>query len=420
MRQIKESKKRGIDLLSALALLVLARICCPALSNIPIFSMAFTFIYGVAFFVFYLLSVSKIRSTDFYLLVAALAYALYVFLRGFAAGNGLFTREAFNAYIIVFLVAIYTWVREKPIETKVLLFKVMLAALFFDYVYSIIVLFFDPAASRTAAALGVLERSPYDVLNAVGSFDTVYGGLSVILILFCMRWILKENKIKNKTTLIILILAIVFIVMAAYGTSLVLLVVALALFFARKNRLFSALLLLFAILVLVLHEPVGQWVMDMSKNFAFSELVSEKMYDVGYMLKTFEAAGTYAGEAGRAERMTWSWEAFQSYPIFGGLGMPDAKVGGHSELLDLLGNFGFIGFFFAFVFFVCLYRNIRGELKSKEMVSVWKIMMLVFVASAVLNPSLYALQMMPMILMISLAPAYIEMCESKKKLRGEL
>ena len=98
----------------------------------------------------------------------------------------MFAREAFNAYIIVFLTMIYLWVKQKPLATKVLLFRFILAALIFNYVYSIVVLFFDPGASRAAAALGVLEPSPYDVLHAVGSFDAVYGGLSVILILLSM------------------------------------------------------------------------------------------------------------------------------------------------------------------------------------------------------------------------------------------
>lgn len=416
MKQIKERKKQSFDILLILALFVLARISCPALSNIPIFSMAFTFAYGAGFVLLYLISVKTMKWQDFYLMIAALLYTAYVFFRGFAAGSGLFARDAFNAYIIVFLTMIYLWVKEKPRATKVLLFRFILAALIFNYVYSIIVLFLDPGASRSSAALSVLERSPYDILNAVGSFDAVYGGLSVILILLCMRRIMKEKNIKNKTTLWVLILAFVFIIMAAYGTALVLLVLALALFISQKNKVFSILMIVSMLLLLILHEPAGQLLMNLAPQVSFSETFSEKMSDIGYMLKHFEAAGTYAGDAGRAVRMTWSWETFKNYPIFGALGIEEARLGGHSELLDLLGRFGFVGFVFVSAYFVCLYRNIREQLTLKEMRTGWKIIVLVFVASAVLNPSLYALQMMPMILMISLAPAYIEMCEDQKTL----
>lgn len=416
MKQIKERKKQSFDLLLILAVFLLARICCPALSNIPIFSMAFTFVYGAVFVLLFLLTVKSMPWQDFYLMVAALCYTLYVCIRGFVGGAGLFARDAFNAYIIVFLTMIYLWVKRKPRATKILLFRLIFAALIFNYVYSIIVLFFDPGASRSSAALSVLERSPYDVLNAVGSFDAVYGGLSVILILLAMRRIMKEKNIKNKTTLLVFILALVFIIMAAYGTALVLLIVALALFGAKKNKVLPILLIASVILILVLHESIGQMLMNLSSRITFSDTVSGKMEDVGFMLKHFEAAGTYAGEEGRAVRMAWSWETFKEYPLFGGFGILGVKLGGHSELLDMLGRYGFVGFALVSIYFICLYRNVRGQLVLREMKTVWKIILFVFVVSALLNPSLYALQMMPMILMISLAPSYLEMCEDQKTL----
>lgn len=415
MELSKKKDKLNFDLLLVLALFIVARISCPALSNIPVFSITFTFVYGAAFVLIYLFTVKSIKMQDFYLIVSAVCYTLYVFLRGFSAGNGLFARDSFNAYIIVFLTMIYIWVKEKPLPTKMLLFKLIFLALIFDYVYSLYVLFRDPGASRTAAALGVLEASPYDILNAVGSFDAVYGGLSVIVILLYMRQIFKEKHIKNKTTLFVLILALAFVIIAAYGTALVLLAVALALILGQKNKVYSAAILFTIVIILICHEPVGQWIMDMSSGVTYSETVSEKMNEVGYMLKTFEAAGTYAGESGRAVRLEWSWETFKDYPIFGGIGITDAKIGGHSELLDLPARFGFLGLAFVATYFICLYKNVRSGLLSKKMRTCWNIVMFVFVISAALNPSLYSLQMMPMLLMMPLASSYVEMCENQKR-----
>ena len=414
MEQIKKKRTRKLDLLLVLVLLVLARICCPALSNIPLFNMTFTFIYGVAFIFLYLLSAKKIKIKDFSLVLAAVVYTAYVLLRGFFADKGLFAREPFNAYIIVFLTMIYIWVKGQPLKIKAFLFKFILATLIFDYVYSIIVLFFDPNASRLAAATNLLQGSPYDILNAVGSFDAVYGGLFVIVILICMRQSLKKKKVKNKLSLLVLLLALAFILMSAYGTALVLLTVALALLLARKSKAFSLILLLIIAGVLIFHEPIGQWIIDLSKGITYSDMISTRVKDIGYMLKTFESAGTYAGETGRTARMMWSWETFEKYPIFGGMGMLDAKIGGHSELFDLLGNFGLIGFACVTAYFIALYKSIRLSLPSKEMKTCWNIIMLVFIVSSILNPSLYSLQMMPMILMIALAPSYAEICRNKK------
>ncbi len=415
MQGTKSEKILKLDILFILAVFVVARISCPALSNIPFFSMAFTFVYGAIFVFLYLFTAKSMNRRDFSLMASAICYALYVFSRGFIAGSGTFARDQFNAYVIVFLTMIYIWVKDKPIKTKAFLFKLIFAALIFNYVYSIIVLFYDPGASRTSAATSVLEKSPFDILNAIGSFDAVYGGLSVILILLYMRQILKEKNVKNVLSLLVLVLSLVFVIMASYVTALVLLIVALALFVAQKNKLFSAALILLTFLIVLFHEPFGDWIMDVSSKITYSETVSEKLHEFGDMIKTFETSGTYAGEGGRAARMAWSWNTFMDYPLFGGIGIQGAKVGGHSELLDFPARFGLVGLVLLVTYFVCLYRNVRTELSSDKMRVCFKIILFVFVVSAVLNPSLYSLQMMPLILMMPLARSYIEMCENKKR-----
>lgn len=413
-----ESSKIGnppkFDILTGLAILVLARLSCPALSNIPIFSMAFTFVYGAAFILVYFITTKRMSKEDFGLLVTAAMYTVYVFFRNFSSGNGLFIKDSFNAYIIVFLTMIYIWAKEQSQSRRIMLLKLIFIAFIFNYVYSIIVLYYDPNASRIAAAIGTLEKSPYDVLNAVGSFDLVYGGISVVVILLCMRRIFKEEKISNKITFIVLVLALVFIVMAAYATAIVLLAFALALFLSSKNKALSLLLIVFLIGIVVFHEQFGQWIMDSSERITYSETVSEKMYEFGYMFKTFETTGTYGGEDGRLARMLWSWDTFKEYPFFGGMGVVGAKVGGHSEILDMLGRFGFFGLMLFSVYFFNLYKNIKERLQNEEMKKCLNIVVLVFIIAAILNPSLYSLQMVPIIIMISLSSTYIEMCENKK------
>ena len=416
--QNNNGKRLKINALLLLSMLVVARVTCSALSNIPIFSVAFTFIYGAAFIALYLLANRNIKTSDFYLMCSAFVYALYVVFRSFIAGKSLFARDSFNAYIIIFLTVIYVWIKGQSLETKALMFKLIFTTLIFDYVYSIIVLIQDPNASRTAASLGVLEKSPYDILSAVGSFDTVYGSLSIIVILVCMRQLLKKRQLKDFTSLFVLILSFVFVIMASYATALLLLILTVALLWGQKNKTASAILLILLLLLLIFHDPVGEWIMRKSYTITYSETISEKAYDIGYMLKTFEASGTYAGDSGRASKMTASWETFLRHPIFGGIGLPDCKVYGHSEILDFLGNFGIIGFAFLVIYMVCLYRSVRKELPSKHFRAGWAIIILVFIISAVLNPSLYSMQMVPLILMAPLSFAYVEMC-AKKKWLGE-
>jgi hypothetical protein len=117
---INTKKIQNFDLLTILAVLVLVRISCPALSNIPFMSMTFVFVYGVTFLLLYIVTTS-IKKEDLYLIITAMGYTLYVFLRNFIAGNGLFARDSFNAYIIVFLTMIYIWAKDQNDAKKVAL-----------------------------------------------------------------------------------------------------------------------------------------------------------------------------------------------------------------------------------------------------------------------------------------------------------
>lgn len=407
MNQTVAQKNKRIDLLTILAFLVLARICCPALSNLPFFNMAFTFVYGVAFLGLYLLIYPKVNKGELWILTSVSLYTIFVVGKSLLLGRGLFSTDAFNAYVIVFLTVIFFWSRRQTEEKRKSLLGLILLAFCFNYVYSIWVLTKDPGASRTAAAIGVLEKSPYDILNAVGSFDAVYGGISVVAIfLFMLRNMEKKDK-KKWLIAALLVLALVFIYMAEYATALVLLMLTVALVFSSRNLALSGLLFAGFALILVYHEAVGQWVIDLSSGFSGSKTIRGKMLDFGEMFKTFEATGTYGGLDGRAARMQWSIDSFLADPLFGGYGKEGNRIGGHSELLDMLGKYGLVGFGLFATFFVSLYNEIKRGLQNPEMKKCCTIVFLVWVITAVLNPALYSLQMVPMILLLPLTNAYV-------------
>ncbi len=408
MNQTVKQVNKGIGPLIFLVFLVVARISCPALSNIPLFTVAFTFVYGVAFLLIFLLTSRYATKTELAILLFSALYTLYVMLRSLSSGKGLFATDAFNAYIIVFLVVIYIWAMRQPAKRQKTLLYLIFAALIFNYVYSIWVLTQDPDASRTAAATSVLEKSPYDILNAVGSFDAVYGGISVVMIMLCMLQNTKRGTFQKHLFLVIFALAVVFIFMASYATALVLLLFAIALVFSSRNKILTRLLFAGLILILICHEAIGQWIMDQSAHLSGIETLQEKMLDFGKMLKTFEATGTYDGTDGRMARMQWSINTFMQHPIFGGQGVSGAKIGGHSDFLDTLGKYGIVGFGLLASFFIALYKDIKKRMFSVNIRKCCNIVFLVWIITAVLNPALFSLQMMPIILMLPLANAYLE------------
>lgn len=405
LQAVKTEKK--IDLLTVLAFFVTARICCSALSNLPFFNMTFTFIYGAAFFVLFLLTCRTITRGEFFLLSTILLYTIYVVVQTLWVGRGIFYTEEFNAYIIIFLVVIYLWAKRQPPRRQQQLLILIVAALIFDYVYSILVLIQDPDASRILATAGEIEPSPYDVLNAVGGFDAVYGSISIVAILWLLQRGMQKNDKLKWVVLVTAVLAVVFVYMASYATAMLLLVVTIVLIFGSKSKVLSGFVVGAFLLILIFHEPVGAWIMQQSSNFSGSDVIRAKIYEFGEMLKTFEMAGTYAGEDGRIARMQRSWNSFLQNPLIGGYTVKGARIGGHSELLDTLGKFGLVGFTLLAAFFTMLYRELRSVIHDPAIKSCCVIIFFIWVITAILNPALYALQMMPFLLLLPLSTAYL-------------
>ncbi len=400
--------KTRLPFLTFLAYLIVARLSCPALSNVPLMSMGFVFIYGLAFAILFLVTTRGISASDMYLVICLILYISYVLFQIFISGSGtVFDTMVYKMYIIAFMTLIYIWSKQQTLATRKNLMIIILVTSIFNYIYSIIVLFFDPNASRIAAATSVLEASPYDVLHAVGSFDAVNGAIFVIIILLYIRNKIPFFKTKFLLTLVI-VLAIVFITMASYVTAIILLILALSLYISRKNKALSYISTFLVIALIIFHEQLGDFIMKSSFNISYSEIVGDKFYEFGYMIRNLEATGTYGGTDGRMAKMATSINAFFQYPIFGGLTHPDVKTGGHSEVFDILGNFGLVGFSLIAFYMKSLYISLRRSVVLKDSKMCIRIVFIVFFVAAVLNPTFYTLQMLPIILMIYLSESFLE------------
>lgn len=386
-----------------LAFIIVARLSCPALSNLPLMSMAFVFGYGMLFVVMFLITL-RVNKREMIILACVALYMLYVVAQTIIAGKDIFGTEAFNSYIIFFLVCIYMWSKRQSLSVKRGLLGFILGGCTFNYLYSIYVLYLDPTASRVAAT-HILDKSPYDVLNAVGSFDTVYGAIAVLVILLYMRRTISGKRMKLWVTAVI-VLDVVFIIMASYATALVLMILAFTLYVGKKNKFLTLIMIALMVMLVFFHEQFGGWIINVSKSISYSPVVSEKLGEFGYMIQTFETAGTYGGDDGRLARMLISLDAFSMYPIFGGYTVAGAKVGGHSELCDILGRFGIVGTALIVLMFFHLSRDIRASQDNSDNKKCVGTVYLLFIVTSVLNPALYTLQMLPIILMLPLMGSF--------------
>jgi hypothetical protein len=110
-----------------------------------------------------------------------------------------------------------------------------------------------------------------------------------------------------------------------------------------------------------------------------------------------------AGEEGRWARIGWSLNAFFEYPVFGAFTKQGVKIGSHSEIADVLGRFGIVGFAALTSFFVLVFKDIAKGLSTKLGKDLLFVSVIVFVAIAALDPALYTQQVLPIFILIPFA-----------------
>lgn len=382
-----------------LVILMVARFSCIMLSNIPLMSMGYMFVYGVLFVILFVISVRYLGKRELVALMFLTIYVLYVVFITVGV-EGLFNTQAFNAYIIFFLYFIYLFLKHIGRRKAYAVYLITITGFLFTYIYSIVKLIEDPLLSRKAASAVSVEES-VDVLGAIGGFDTVYGSILVVCILLFMRK--NSNKVGLKILAIVtFISSCFFLVMSSYGTALVLLVLLFGLWIFQKSRLMGFVMIVISLFLFIFHKHIGLLISEFSQYITYSDMLKQKVDEIGRILSTGQSAGTLAGEEGRLARMEWSWNAFLTYPILGGFGKSDVQIGYHSELFDTLGRFGLIGAVSLFTFLGLLFKDIYSGMKTWEGKKCCLICLTLYVAIVLLNPALYTQQLLPIFVLLPL------------------
>lgn len=391
------SLTKNVSILFFLSIFIIARFSCTILSNVSFMSMSFIFVYGSVFLTIFLLHYNKMDKLDFIALVFICLYGVYVFFTSVPFYGQVLNNQVFNVAVIIFLYFIYLYMKNSNFKKKIFIFKTAMIGYFFTWVYSIFQLVQDPTISRRMAANIVVDNN-IDTLGGVGGFDTVYGSLLILCILI---YLLNEKKINNrKLILFALINCICFIFLASYGTAVVLLFVVLSMYLMKKNKFTFFIVMLILFLVLIFRENVGSFIQNISNKIVFSDILRMKINEIGEMLVTGQSAGTLAGTDGRFARMGWSIQTFLKYPIFGGITKPDATIGYHSELIDMLGRYGIFGTLLFLIFFCCFLKSSYKLIKSESGKKCFFTVLCVYIIMAVLNPALYTQQVLPFFIIL--------------------
>lgn len=395
--------KLGFSIMQLLAYAIVARFSCSALANIRIFSMGFTFMYGILFIILFAWQYRNITREEFSALFSLIVYTFFVAAGTITHTGNIFNTFAFNAYVLVFFFFVYMYMKRIEEKEAIRISLLGLCGYIFTYIYSIVLLIQNPALSRQAAANMITENS-IDKLGAIGGFDTVFGTLIVLIFIIYLLGSSTTSGIKI-ISIITAILGCAFLVLASYGTAVMLFVVSIVLILYRKNLLLSIAMVVIVIAMYVNRVNIGEFIFRASINIDFSDILKEKIQDMATIMVTGESTGSLSGDRGRIARMGWSLSTFAQYPLLGayvhGLdNIENVLVGGHSEIIDTLARFGLFGTVMIVSFFTKLFKSGVQVFEEDAGRKCYWVAIIIYTAIAVLDPALYAQQVLPFFVLL--------------------
>ncbi|MBQ3006894.1 MAG: hypothetical protein IJD78_04955 [Clostridia bacterium] len=198
----------------------------------------------------------------------------------------------------------------------------------------------------------------YSKLN-IGGYGFVYG-----LVVFMPFLFYGARRLNHKVFYVFsIILAILTVILTQYSIALIAVVslIAAVIVFTRKNTALSVIILLAAVLIFFLMKD---YIVD------FLEFVMQFFYEndfrflsdrLGVIIELINSSALTGHALIRQNLYRISFEAFLANPLSGNL-FDYHSLGGHSELLDILGATGFIGFS---VFLFIIVNHIKNICRHK-------------------------------------------------------
>ena len=196
-----------------------------------------------------------------------------------------------------------------------------------------------PFAARVLATIASSQDAAAITYNwnNIGGYDFIY---FLVLLYPILIMAYKQRRINFVFTIVGTILIFTAVILSEYTIALLLLLISSLLFFVKRNlrKTDVVILVVVAILFIALFsDSVSRWLSELS-TLTDSETMAERLNSL---------AGGQAGlESSESERIFLyrrSFSTFLSHPLFGTFLSGGGGVGGHSFILDTLGQYGLIG-----------------------------------------------------------------------------
>lgn len=221
-----------------------------------------------------------------------------------------------------------------------------------------------PEVSRLLAGAATESQIDFYGRLNIGGYGFIYS-----IVMFMPIWIynvfLSKKKFKDKVLdFVLIVVGIITIYISNYSTAVLLCLFEVLLFFLQKSKNKEKIIrgvVLLMILAILLKNQIAKAVLSLSiyMEGIGNELMAIRLDGIYCLLVGIEPTGDVAK---RSLLYTRSWEAFLQSPLYGNLFGGNRLLGGHSELLDLLGSSGIIGFIPFITLFIFYIRSAASEI----------------------------------------------------------
>ena len=324
-----------------------------------------------------------IQNKPTYLLLLFLAY---YFFTGGIEGDVTYLLSYIGVYLMLFsghVQFLYYYRRNRLKEIKFIVYLSLIGWM----IISIMALSFYsrfPDAARTLAA----DTDAFGDLYIGGGYAIAFG--SAILFSFLFSLLFRRSLNFKKTILVTLIVIVIILFILVVKTESTITLIAavmgtlVGIFIEIRNRLSSDAKVLYYIfsvgLIVLLLNGVLTSVFFQLSDLASEEVYAKRFHRIGEKFDAFETGSNsenYVDE--RWGDVADSFYTFLDYPIFGVGYMAGNEfsklnkysvhakfnVGAHSEIADSLAQYGIVGCFFLFGFFMQSLKRTNRRIKNK-------------------------------------------------------
>lgn len=230
-----------------------------------------------------------------------------------------------------------------------------------------------------------VNRTIYRRMNIAG-WGQIYGMLFFVPSI-CILW---KNTKKSYWIIAILLFLITIIISQITFAVILSLAFLLGVLTIGNNNAKTIIFLIFmfiaAIVVLLNSESILTWVVNVSNDFEF-DFLRDKLNDLKQLLLYKQVVGDASG---RKDVYMASIDSYLKSPVVGRLFNPNLKqgdIGGHSELLDVIGVTGLIGIISICISFAKYFKFLQkiNPVYRREMIIVFLGFIVLFAINPVFN-----------------------------------